>query len=100
VETKKDTVEPLDAPPSLNVAATGITPHEHNGRGMPKRVDFRTDKKFFDPMCLKIKLLSTNMDINPEKNIPKSKYGAISAHKNHISLIKANEYVFINSIDI
>jgi len=47
VETRKDTVEPLDAPDSRRVAATGITPQEHNGNGMPNKVDLKIENIFF-----------------------------------------------------
>ena len=36
VDTKKDVVALLFAPFLYNEVATGITPHEHNGNGMPK----------------------------------------------------------------
>ena len=50
VDTKNDTVEPFDAPDSLKVAATGITPQEQRGRGIPNSVDFKIELKFLDPM--------------------------------------------------
>ena len=49
MDTRNDTVEPFDAPDSLNVAATGITPQEHRGRGTPNNVDFNVEVKFFGP---------------------------------------------------
>ena len=52
VETRKDTVEPFDAPDSLSVAATGITPQEHKGKGIPNIVDFRIDPISLPPICL------------------------------------------------
>ena len=50
VDTKNDTVEPFDAPDSLKVAATGITPQEHRGKGIPNNVDFKIELKFLNPM--------------------------------------------------
>ena len=85
VETRKDTVDPLDAPESLRVAATGITPHEHRGIGIPSTVALKIDKKFFEPICFKIKRLSTNMEISPDTTIPNSKKGAIFRQRDHIS---------------
>ena len=52
VETKNDTVEPFDAPDSLRVAATGMTPHEQRGRGIPNNVDFNMEMRSFEPICL------------------------------------------------
>ena len=93
--TKKDTVDPLDAPDSRKVAATGITPQEHNGAGTPKIVDLKIDEKLFSPICLTTKRLSIKIDINPANNIPKSKYGAASIDKDHISSKKRLVYLKI-----
>ena len=59
VDTRNETVDPLEAPDSLRVAATGITPQEHRGIGIPNIVDFKIDKISFDPMCFRINRLST-----------------------------------------
>tara|TARA_B100001013_G_C24252129_1_gene301467 strand:+ start:58 stop:312 length:255 start_codon:yes stop_codon:yes gene_type:complete len=78
-------VDPFDAPESLRVAATGITPHEHRGMGIPNTVDFKMDEKFFEPICFRIKRLFTNMEISPETNIPKRRKGDIFRQRDHIS---------------
>ena len=78
-------VDPFDAPASLRVAATGITPHEHRGIGIPNTVALKIDKKFFEPICFRIKRLSTNMEISPDTNIPISRKGAIFKQRDHIS---------------
>jgi len=78
VETKKETVEPLDAPLDLRVAATGITPHEHRGRGIPKRVALKIELKFFVPICFKMKLSFTKIEIRPDISIPINRNGLIS----------------------
>lgn len=73
VETRKDTVAPLDAPDSRRVAATGITPQEHNGNGMPNKVDLKIEKIFFCPMCFVTKVLSIKTEIKPDTNMPSNK---------------------------
>ena len=98
MDTRNDTVEPFDAPHSLNVAATGITPQEHKGRGTPNNVDFNVEIKFFGPICLKIISLLINTDIMPDTNIPSRMYGAMSTQRNHISLPKMYKLLKINSI--
>ena len=35
VETRNEVVDPFEAPDSLRVAATGITPQEQRGKGTP-----------------------------------------------------------------
>jgi len=78
-------VDPFDAPPSLRVAATGITPQEHRGTGIPNIVDFKIDVKLFEPICFRIKRLSTNIEISPATNIPIRRKGDISRQRDHIS---------------
>ena len=85
----------MEAPASLSVAATGMTPHEHKGKGIPNNVDLIMDEKFFEPICLKMKLLSMKIDMSPEKNIPSNKNGAISMQRDHISPAKINKYCVI-----
>jgi hypothetical protein len=48
----------LDAPEFLIVDATGITPQEQSGIGIPIRVDLSIEDKLFEPICFKINLLS------------------------------------------
>ena len=43
VEIRKETTEPLEAPLRLREVATGTTPHEQSGNGIPNSVDFRTE---------------------------------------------------------
>jgi hypothetical protein len=78
-------VDPFDAPASLRVAATGITPHEHRGIGIPNTVDLKIDEKFFEPICFRIKLLSINIEISPDTHIPIRRKGAIFKQRDHIS---------------
>ena len=42
VESRKAVVAPLLAPWRRRDAATGITPHEHSGKGTPKRLALTT----------------------------------------------------------
>lgn len=78
VEIKKDSVAPLLAPLFLMLVASGITPHEQTGRGMPKRVDFITEKIFSFPKCLVTRVWGTSSCKIPAKINPKSIYGAIA----------------------
>ena len=98
VETRKETVDPFEAPDSLKVAATGITPHEHKGMGIPSRVDLKTEEKFFDPICFRTNLLSIKIDISPAVSIPRIKYGAISVQRDQISKIYELKYLIILSV--
>jgi hypothetical protein len=43
VAIKNDMVAPFDAPLLLREAATGTTPQEQSGIGMPNKVDFITE---------------------------------------------------------
>ncbi len=45
VERRKARVEPREAPSLLKEVATGMTPQEQRGRGIPRRVAFRTEEK-------------------------------------------------------
>ena len=94
--TKKDTVDPLDAPDYRKVAATGMTPQEHNGAGTPKIVDLKIDKKLFCPICLTTKRLSIKIDMSPANNIPNSRYGAASILKDHISSKK--RFIYLKTV--
>lgn len=42
VEIRNETVPPFDAPFLKNAVPVGITPQEHNGKGIPK-IDANTD---------------------------------------------------------
>ena len=45
VAMRNDVAAPFEAPSFRSDMAVGITPHEHSGRGMPKRAAFRTERK-------------------------------------------------------
>lgn len=49
VEVKKAKVAPREAPSRLKVAATGITPQEQRGKGIPKRVALKMAENPFFP---------------------------------------------------
>ena len=91
-------MDPFEAPDSLRVAATGITPHEHKGMGIPSRVDLKTEEKFFDPMCFRTNLLSIKIDINPAVSIPMIRYGAISVQRDQISIMYDLKYLIVCSV--
>ena len=95
---KNDTIEPLDAPASLIVEATGITPQEQSGSGTPNIAALNIEEKSLEPMCLKMKLLSINTDISPDTNIPKRRKGAISKQRARTSFMKIIKYFVKNSI--
>ena len=42
VATRNDATAPFDAPSLRSDMAVGITPHEHNGSGMPNRAALTT----------------------------------------------------------
>jgi hypothetical protein len=48
-------------------------------------VDFKIDEKLFEPICFRIKRLSTNIEISPATNIPVRRKGDISRQRDHIS---------------
>ena len=43
VDNKNDEIEAFDAPCFFNDADTGITEHEHSGRGIPKIAALKTE---------------------------------------------------------
>lgn len=51
VEIKKESVAPRDAPLRRNVAANGITLHEHKGKGAPNKAALYTALCVFGPRC-------------------------------------------------
>lgn len=51
VEIKKEAVAPLLAPSFLICVATGITPQEHRGNGIPISVAFKTARKLEGERC-------------------------------------------------
>jgi hypothetical protein len=94
VETKKLRVALLLAPSFCNDAATGITPHEQIGNGIPKSEAFTMVPRLFLPKCIVIKSVPIKTCKMPAMNIPKSRYGAIDVHKSTVAL---NIFI-INSI--
>jgi hypothetical protein len=70
VEIRKDIVAPFDAFPLRNDIATGSTPQEHNGSGIPKIAAFTTDMTECPPRCLRIKFLSMKTWRMPAKKSP------------------------------
>ncbi len=51
--------------------ASGMTPHEHTGRGIPNIVDFTTEEMLLLPKCLVTILSGTNSCKIPAKSSPK-----------------------------
>ena len=51
VETRNETVALLLAPSLFKCAATGITPQEQSGKGIPKREAFITEEILFLEKC-------------------------------------------------
>ena len=94
VETKKLNVALLLAPSFCNDAATGITPQEQIGRGIPKSEALIIVPRLFFPRCLVIKSVPIKTCSIPAKNIPNNRYGAIAVHKSTVALI----IFIINSI--
>ena len=78
VEIKNESVAPLLAPDFLILVASGITPHEQTGRGIPKRVDFITESIFSFPRCFVTMVSGTSSCNIPAKTRPKSIYGLIA----------------------
>ena len=80
------------------VEATGITPQEQSGNGIPNIAALNIEEKSFEPICLKIKLLSIKIDISPETNIPNSRKGAISKQRTKTSFMNIIKYFAKNSM--
>ena len=87
VETKKLRVALLLAPSFCKDAATGITPQEQIGKGIPKSDALIIVPRLFPPKCLVIKSAPINTCRIPAKNIPNNKYGAIAVHRSTVALI-------------
>ena len=45
VAIRNDTTAPREAPSLRKDMAVGMTPQEHNGKGMPNRAAFTTERK-------------------------------------------------------
>jgi len=78
VEMRKESVAPFDVPDFLMAVASGITPQEHTGSGMPKIVDLNTDFTSEEPRCLVTILSGTSSCKIPANTSPKRMYGAIA----------------------
>ncbi len=72
VEIRNESVAPLEAPDFLMDVASGITPQEQTGRGIPKTVDLTTDETLSFPKCLVTILSGTSSCKRPAKINPKS----------------------------
>jgi len=84
VEIRNESVAPLLAPDLLIEFANGITPHEHTGNGVPKRVALITKKTLLLPKCFVTKVSGISSCKIPANISPKIIYGAIetlSCHK-------------------
>ena len=89
VDNKNDHTEALYAPCFFNDADTGITEHEHNGKGIPRIADLKTDRSpVFLPKWDSINSWDINTDKSPAIINPKIKYGDTWFNKIHISFIK------------
>ena len=78
VEIKKESVAPLLAPLFLMLDASGITPQEHTGRGIPKIVDLITESMFCFPKCFVTMVSGTSSCKIPAKMSPKRIYMLIA----------------------
>ena len=85
VETKKLKVALLLAPSFCSDAATGITPQEQIGNGIPNSDALIIVPRLFPPKCLVMKSVPINTCKIPAKNIPKSRYGAIAVHRSRVA---------------
>ena len=74
VEIRNETVAPFDAPFFLKETATGITPQEHNGSGIPPRDDFTTELKLLLPICFVINVSGKKMCNMPATKNPNTRY--------------------------
>jgi hypothetical protein len=88
VEMRNDMVAPFDAPLFLREAATGTTPQEHNGMGIPNNVDFITEEKESRPRCRRIMDSGKITWSTPAMVKPKIRYIDTSFKKKRVSFIK------------
>src|SRR4030042_4966726 len=79
VDSRKEIVAPLLAPCLCNDMETGITPHEHSGNGMPKRLALSRGPMPCPPRCRSTMRCETKTDNSPATRKPHSRYGDISA---------------------
>ena len=72
VDMRKESVAPLLAPDFFMEVASGMTPHEQTGRGIPNMVDFMTEVILSFPKCFVTILSGTSSCKIPAKASPKS----------------------------
>ena len=77
VDSKNDVVAARLAPWRRNEAETGITPHEHNGRGTPQSAAFSTGTNPRPPKCRSTNSGEMQTESTPATKKPNSRYGAI-----------------------
>ena len=77
VETKNEVVALLFAPFLYREVATGITPHEHSGSGIPNIDALIIGNNPFPAKCFSIVAGDINVDNTPAIKNPKIKKGAI-----------------------
>jgi hypothetical protein len=94
VAIRNETVAALDAPSFLNDIAVGITPHEHNGNGIPNNVAFRTVRNEFPLKNFRYNRPGINTCIIPANKNPISRYGAILLISLNISAISLPLYIY------
>ena len=73
VESKNDVVAPLVAPCLRRDAATGITPQEQRGRGMPKTVALITGQIPRPPRCRSTVSAEINTESSPATKNPNNR---------------------------
>ena len=78
VDSRNETVDPLLAPCWCRDMATGITPQEHSGSGMPNSVAFSTGRKPRPPRCRSTSFCETKTDNSPATKNPNNRYGDIA----------------------
>lgn len=84
---RNETVAPLDAPSRRKDIAVGITPQEHNGKGMPNSAAYKTDLMLFCARYWLYIFAGMNACIIPARRKPNSRYGDIWFIKFSISVI-------------
>ena len=73
VDSRNETVAPLLAPCFRSDIDTGITPHEHNGSGMPNSDALSSGQIPLPPKCRSTTAGEMNTDSNPATRKPNSR---------------------------
>ena len=73
VETRNERVALVLAPSFLREAATGMTPQEHMGNGIPRTVALIMDPRVLPPRCRTMKLLPRKTCNIPAMNNPSTR---------------------------